>query len=206
MDCIDFDLPSGDLDLQWLLQVFNALRLQIAEGFVITLPQGTGVRALNMEVCIPIHSEQCTAIVITQWFLLLSLYQKLIWDESLSLSAGNISARCSNQYSNVTELGTIYRDVLKSMGTDARVNVSDDATNILVGETLHIVENWEDANDAALQSINEWINQCDLYTFASDCNGDTQDPTSCRNCLQFLWRYVPIWFYNVTSLKVQSHF
>ena len=133
---------------------------------MISLPQGTGVRALNME--------------------------KMIWDESLSITATNVSSQCNNLYSNITALGASYRNVLESMGTDARVNVSENANNILVGETMHIVEDWNSADDAALESFEAWLLECDRYTFATDCDG-LQDPSSCRNCLQLIWsksRYV----------------
>lgn len=150
------------MDLQWLLQVVNVQRQQVAQGSIITLPQGTGIRGLNIE--------------------------KMIYDESLSITATHISSRCNNVYSNVTELGLLYHNTLESMGNNARVNVSEDATNILVGETIHIVESATSADNAAVQSLYAWLAECDRFTFATDCNG-TQDPTSCRNCLQFIWRY-----------------
>ena len=119
--------------------------------------------------------------------------ERLIWDESLSITAQNISARCNLTYTNISELGALYQRTLSLFGTNAHVTVSNNSQNILVGETMHIVEDWQNANDAALQSFNAWQDECDLFNIFVGCNGSTSDPSACRNCLQLIWaksRYV----------------
>ena len=164
-------LHSGNLDEAELLNnVINLKRREVAFGNVIDLP-GTdppiGLRATNME--------------------------KLIWDEALSITATTISQQCTNLYTDVTELAGLYQNALSSLGPSARVIVSNDTNNILVGETIYIVENWTDADNAASQAFDAWELECERFNFGFDCNGSTTDPSLCRNCLQLIWsksRYV----------------
>ena len=159
----------GELDIADLLDnVINFKRRRVATGEVIHFPGSpVGVRATNME--------------------------KLIWDQSLAITALNISLQCENVYTNGSVLGKLYKETLSDMGTNARVIVSDDIHNILVGETMYIVKDWMDANDAALQAFNAWEMECERFHFALDCNGSDSDAILCRNCLQLIWsktRYI----------------
>eukprot|EP01083_Nonionella_stella_P055348 146010_1 len=158
----------GALDIMDLLNnVINMKRRRVAQGLVIYHPRtGDGIRAFNME--------------------------KLIWDQSLGITATNVSLECNVTYTNATKLAILYRDTLDAMGVNARVVVSDNPHHILVGETMHVVADWLDANDAALQAFNAWELECDRFDFGISCD-NTSDPTLCRNCLQLIWsktRYI----------------